>query len=67
MCYMCLPTCEKCFPKTVACPSCGKRNTLRKDACVYCGAPISEADKQNARQLWAETQRESKRIGKGGL
>lgn len=54
MCYMCLPTCEKCFPKTLKCPSCGKKNTLTKSKCIYCGTVFSEEDKENARALWAE-------------
>lgn len=54
MCYMCLPTCEKCFPKTLSCPLCGKKNTLAKNNCVYCGTAFTESDKEKARSLWSE-------------
>ena len=54
MCYMCLPACEKCFPKTLLCPSCGKKNTLAKERCIYCGRIFADEDKEKARALWLE-------------
>ena len=52
MCYGCKITCDDCKPKFVYCPDCGQRNMLVMPKCLNCGRPISEEEKEAARQAW---------------
>lgn len=45
-------TCEKCRPKLVTCPNCGKNSFLQFDVCIFCKTKISEEVKEAARAKW---------------
>lgn len=51
-CFACMPDCDKCIPKFVACPDCGKRCPLADERCAACGHIFSVNEKQKARALW---------------
>ena len=44
-------TCEKCKPKLLTCPSCGKR-TYIANVCVFCKSTISQECQDAAVEAW---------------
>lgn len=60
-------TCEKCKPKLLTCPTCGKR-TYIADICVFCRSEISKQCQTAAIETWKrkhlEEMKEERRSGK---
>lgn len=51
-CLACMPNCDKCIPKFVACPDCLTRCMLKDESCAQCGHLFTAAEKKLARDQW---------------
>lgn len=53
-CFACMPDCDKCIPKFIACPDCSTRCMLSDASCARCGHAFSQTERQLAREQWLE-------------
>ncbi len=53
-CFACMPDCEKCIPKFIACPECSARCMLKDAVCAQCGHSFTPAEKKSARDQWLQ-------------
>lgn len=54
-CYMCVPTCENCRPKTVVCTSCGLKTLIDLERCPKCQALITQEMRDASYAEWLKT------------
>lgn len=54
------PFCEKCKPKYLTCPRCGRRPFLSARSCPFCGLELGDDLKAARRHEWQEESRKPK-------